>query len=210
MKLLITGLAVALAGASFAQVFTMDGPLEEKFVNVTGGAVGRDVPTVVYSGIPGPYSAFTARTGSLGFDDYTSTWGGPFTLKAMRFVGGTTVANGTINVSFFDSSSTFVGGFNATLGSAGNFVYNFAALDALNLVLPDSGIVQISATNGFLGQFFLTSSAPTVGTNSTTFGGANGGALRHAFELTAVPEPTSMAALGLGAVAILRRRRAQK
>ncbi len=210
MKLVITGLAVVLTSAAFAQLFDMTGPLEERTINVTGMPDDRNTPTVVYSNIPGPYSAFAARTGALGFDDYDSTWDAPFTLKGFRFVGGVTAPGGTLNFSFFDSASVFVGGFNSTFAAAGNSIYSFTGLESLNIVLPDAGVVQITATGQTLGQWFLSAPAPTVGANSPTFGGASGGALRHNFELTAVPEPGTMAALGLGAAAMLRRRRAKK
>lgn len=196
------------ASFSFAQMFEMGSDLEHRTINLSG-LESPSTPTVVYSAIPGPYVAFAPRAGSLGFDDYTSTSATPFGLNSMRFVGGVTTAGQQLRFDFFDSSTNFVGGFTSTFGSAGNFIWTISGLNLLNITLPTSGLVQISAINGATGQWFLSSTVPSVGTNNLTVGGAAPN-FSHRMELEAVPEPATLTAVGLGLAALLRRKKAAK
>lgn len=208
-KLLIIAVAVAACTASFAQVFDMPGGLQSKTISFGGDVQPADTPTVVYSAMTGPYVAFPAATGSLGFDDYSAVGvsGSSFTLSSMRFIGGVTQVGQTLQFDFFNAAGTsYVGGFTSTFGSAGNFIWSITGLSALNLVLPKDGILQISAINGATGQWFLSATTPTVGTSRSDFGGTTSPVRYHQYELTAVPEPSTYAALGLGALALLKRR----
>lgn len=172
------------------------------------------VTAAVYSGIPGPYSAFAAATGPVGFDDYASTVAGPFNLAQFKFVGGVTTVGGQLTVQFFDSAQTQVNSFNITLPQAGNFIWTItlgAAPDGSDSTfgVNGAGFVQISAATATTGQWFFTTTAPTIGTNDVAVGG--GAQLspprNNAFELVNVPAPGSLALVGLGGLVALRRRR---
>ncbi|HYE60622.1 MAG TPA: hypothetical protein VD997_01380 [Phycisphaerales bacterium] len=182
---------------------------------VGGGSYDARVAPV-YSGIPGPYSAFAAATGAAGFDDYTSTvTGGAFTIASLRFVGGVAQANGTMRINFYNPDATLATFANITLPSAGDFIWTitFGTLpDGSDsaFVVPSAGFMEMVVGAGFTGRWFFTTTAPTVGSNNIAVG--TGSTLnpqrRSAFELNAVPSPASLALLGVGGLMVTRRRRA--
>ncbi len=167
----------------------------------------------VFSAIPGPYVAFSAATGSLGFDDYQSTYtaGPDFALQSMRFVGGVTTVGGPLTIDFFDATQTLVNSTTLNLPSAGNFIWTItfesaAGLKDSNFIIPANGYVQLTAGAGTTGQWFLSTSLPTVGTESRAQGQGSVTTHSHRFELN-IPAPGSLAILGLSGLALGRRRR---
>jgi hypothetical protein len=171
----------------------------------TAVSYGPRADTVVYSHIPGPYSAFAAAN-YLGFDDYTTTVAGPIaSLNSMRFVGGVTTANTTLSFNFYDASgATLVNSFTSTFGQAGNFIWSITELGGFDVA--SIGILEIVGTaTSTTGRWFLSTSATTVGTDSRTFGDTST-TNQHSFELS-VPAPGSLALLGLGGIVAGRRRR---
>jgi hypothetical protein len=155
------------------------------------------------------YSAFAAATGAIGNDDYNSTLaGGNAFLQSMRFIGGLTAA-GTMRIEFYDSSAGFVNSFNVNL-PAGNNIWTIglesvAGAKDSTFLIPEAGIIQLVATGGVTGQFFLANTAPTVGTQNYAAAGTYA-TFSHRFELT-IPAPGAMALLGLGGLMAARRRR---
>lgn len=197
MKVVSALALAALAGAASANIVATPAPLDSE-----AGYVGR---AVVYSAIPGPYSGFAAATGSIGFDDYASTMTTDVeTLQSMRFVGGVTTAGMSLQFDFYSTSAVLVNSFTLAFPQGGNFIWTVNGID---VDIPKNGILQITAPAGSTGRWFLSSTAPSVGTNDPLFGGANGGALSHRFEFT-TPTPGALALLGLGGLAASRRRRA--
>jgi hypothetical protein len=178
------------------------------FVCALLGAAIAAQAQVVYSSIPGPYFAAAAATGVLGIDDYTSTASGAtFEMPSMRFAGGVTVANSQVLFEFLDNTNTLQNSFTVALPQAGNFIWTITL--GPGFMVPTAGRLRLTSAQA-TGQWFLTSTAPSVGTNSTSFGGGTGPnqePLYHVFELSAVPEPGSMAALGCGIAALVARRR---
>lgn len=101
-------------------------------------------------------------------------------------------------------------------------------LGGLNVTVPNNvavtfGLTRVGGNTGGVGFQFNAANPPAIGASDPTFfwrentAGGTFGAFNFggtnanvAMELTAVPEPASMAALGIGAVALLRRRRAKK
>jgi len=164
--------------------------------------------SVVFNSIPGPYQGFAAATGVLGFEDYNSTLaGGNAFLQSFRFVGGVTAA-GAVRVEFYDTSATLVNQFNVNL-PVGNAIWNIGLETVANakdstFLIPDAGFVQIVALGGVTGQWFLSTTVPSVGTSSLAAGDTT--THTHNFELT-VPAPSAMALLGLGGLVATRRRR---
>ena len=188
---------LAFAGVANAAIELRADPLDS-----APGYIDR---AVVYSGIPGPYNAFAAANGSLGFDDYSSTMVNNVEgLTAMRFVGGVTNAGETARFEFYSTSSILINSFTVQFPQGGNFIWTITLGAPIDI--PKNGIMQIVATGNSTGRWFMTAVPPTIGTNDTTFGGANGGALMHTMELT-TPTPGSLALLGLGGLVVGRRRR---
>jgi hypothetical protein len=200
----VVALSLAAGMASAAQPWVMG------FEPLSAGDLPqtRASNSVVYSAIPSPYAAFPAATGSIGFDDYDSTLaGGSAYLQSMKFVGGLTTA-GVMRVEFYDTSLAFVNSFTVNL-PLGNSIWNIGLETVANakdstFLIPEAGFIQLVATGGALGQFFLSTAVPTIGTESRTLGDT--ATHSHRFELT-VPAPGSMALLGLGGLLAARRRR---
>ncbi|MBN1511955.1 MAG: PEP-CTERM sorting domain-containing protein [Phycisphaerae bacterium] len=173
---------------------------------------------VIYSNMTGAaYSVSAEATGGVvSADDYDSisTAGATTQIEQFRFVGGADVAGGVIFFTFFDSASNLLDSFGFLTNQAGYGTYTIT----LNtpVTVADAGTVQMWGNNGYfpsypitVGTWFLTPDAPTVGTTTDWPGYAGGDPpvpLNHNFEMTEVPEPATLALLGLGALALIRRR----
>jgi hypothetical protein len=184
-----------------------------------GGYQPRATSVNVYAGVAGNpgYAGFTAGLGSLGFDDYSAaTNASPtMTLAKLQFVGGvgaTGGPGGSINIAFFDSAQTPFSNVNINLPQGGRFIWTITlgtvALDGKDSTfqVPVNGFMQITNNSTQTGQWFLTTAAPTIGTNDIAIGGAVG-THRHAFGLYEIPAPGAAALLGLGGLFAARRRR---
>ena len=197
----------AAAGAAQAITLTAHSIETGALVYSSDAAVsyGPRADTVVYSHMDPSYSAFPAGN-YLGFDDYTTAGTGPIaSLNSLRFVGGVTAANTTVTFNFYNATGAIiVNSFTSTFATAGNFIWTISNLGGLNV--NSSGILEMVAATGKTGQWFLSSSATTVGSDSRTFGDATNPLFQHSFELS-VPAPGSLALLGLGGIIAGRRRR---
>jgi hypothetical protein len=206
----VVALSLAAGMASAAQPWVMG------FEPLSAGDLPqtRASNSVVFSAIPSPYAAFAAATGNIGFDDYDSTLaGGSAFLQSMKFVGGFSTlpvgsTTGAMRVEFYDTTAAFINSFTVNLPT-GNSIWNIGLETVANakdstFLIPEAGFIQLVATGGALGQFFLSTAVPTIGTESRTLGDT--ATHSHRFELT-VPAPGSMALLGLGGLLAARRRR---
>jgi hypothetical protein len=163
--------------------------------------------TPLYSSIPGPYSAFSAAAFAF-VDDYQTGGVGTFQVDAMKFVGGVTAAGGILDFFLLDNANNVVSSFGVALPQAGNFIWTITLNTPVNAA--HNGRLQIQTRGATTGQWFMTSTAPSVGTNSVAFGlGSNLNPQRiAAFEIQQlVPAPSSAALLGLGGLMAARRRR---
>jgi len=193
--------AGALTTAANAGFVATAAPLD------SGSGYG-DRATVVYSGIPGPYSAFANATGAIGFDNYTTTLpGSTFLLESLSFVGNVTTVGGTLTFEFFDSASNFVTSFSGSLPAISPSIWTLTLTTPATV--PTAGILQIRAAATTTGRWFLTTSAPSIGTNAVGVGIGSGlnPQRNNAFELTAVPAPAGLALAGLAGLFAGRRRR---
>ena len=153
-----------------------------------------------YSAIDGPYTAFAAATGTIGFDDYGTDVEDDILLTSFRFVGGVAEVDGTMSFQFFDSDENLVDSFGVTLPQGGNFIWT--------ITLNSEAIVPAVVGDEFTGQWFLGTTAPIIGTNDLAIGGNETDA-SHRFELNGVlvPTPGAVALLGMAGVCATRRRR---
>jgi MYXO-CTERM domain-containing protein len=200
MNKMCFALALACAAGANAAIVATPSPIDDTTVFTPRSGV-------VFNSIPGPYQAFPAGGGVLGFDDYQSTMvNNGEEVQAFRFVGGVTTAGMMVQVQFYTENAILLSAFNVTLPQGGNFIWNVTGLGALNLTAAKDGFVQIVAQGQSTGQWFLTATPATVGSSDPTVGGA-GGTFNHAFEIV-TPTPGTMALLGAGGLVAIRRRRA--
>lgn len=203
-------------GAStFVNVVEM-GVASPEGVDATPRAGGNNM----FAAMDGPYAAFATAGGVIGLDDYVSVLppgdgDGWSPLEAFGFVGGVTTAGMSLQVQFYDTTQTFISSFNITLPTGGsNSIWTITpTLPATDFFdVPNNGFVQIVAAAGSTGRFWLSTTAPSVGTESNLIGGTAGpggvppATHSHRFRLD-VPEPSTLSLLAIGGVALLRRRR---
>lgn len=208
MKTVLFAAVAGLAASAFA------GPqlLDSSEYTITATPIDADfggdkVLGTWYSQIPGPYAAAPAATGVRGVMDYQSTAPGDITLTSVRFVGGTANAGGIAFIDFFDTNSNFVDGFGFQLPQGGNFIWTIT----LNtpVIAPAAGFAQYTVDAASTGQWFLTTTAASVGNSLTAEATVGGAPAFYTLELNgdAVPTPASAAVLGFGGLLAARRRR---
>ncbi|MFZ4572996.1 MAG: hypothetical protein ACOYN0_01280 [Phycisphaerales bacterium] len=196
MKMCVALFAVAAAAGSALAIDVSAAPIGEE-----PGYAERGVP--IFSAMPGPFAAFPAATGSIGFDDYDSILpGGYDVLTDFKFVGGVTTIGGRLDFNFYHPDGTLISNFFVTLPQAGNFIWT---INNINIIIPTDGIVEAVAAADTTGRWYLSTTAPTLGTQNAAFGGAGGGN-SHRFELQ-VPAPGAAALMGLAGLVAGRRRR---
>lgn len=168
-----------------------------------GSEEGGLADSVVYGSIPGPYAAFPDGV-NLGVANYSSIMAlDAEVVTLLRFVGGVTVANTTLQFNFADAAGTAVSSFEITLAQAGNFIWTLT-LDATDEILASkNGSLSITGVAAATGKWFLTTTAASVGSQAPV-----SGAYIYAFELTTngVPAPGAIALLGLAGLVGRRRR----
>ncbi len=124
-------------------------------------------------------------------------------VTSMKFVGGVTTANTALAFNFYESGGAFLSGFTMDLSQSGNFIWTITLDAADGILASQTGWLEIAGVNGATGKWFLTQTAPTIGSQVPVTG-----SYIHAFELTTngVPAPGAVALLGLAGL-IGRRRR---
>lgn len=153
----------------------------------TGGEITESAAVIFNGNDTGGFSAFAAATGPIGFEDYTSTSAGPIDVSIFRFVGGVQDVGGEMTVEFYDiTGTTLLGGFVVNLPSAGNFFWTIT-LASGTVIADGAGVVQLVAGAATTGQWFMSATAPTIGTDDPLFGSGSSFALRHNFQLSNFP-----------------------
>jgi MYXO-CTERM domain-containing protein len=185
-----------------------------------GGYDQRSTVTTVHSAMTGPFAAFPSAPGALGFEDYDSIEpGNTFPLAQFAFVGSLVNA-GTVRGNFYTAAAVLANSFDVNLPASTGTIYT-VTLGANNgkdstFIVPSFGFVELvtvpsaPGVAAAAGRWFLSPSAPTIGTQSAAVGstaGSPNSVLSHRFELRAVPTPGALALLGLGGLVAARRRR---
>jgi hypothetical protein len=158
--------------------------------------------------------SMSATGGVVACDDYdSSSAAGIVTqIEQFRFVGGVANPLEVLFFTFFDTASNFVDSFGVQFGQGGDIIYTIDLGTPVSVA--DNGFVQMWADDGSVvttstGTWFLNTAAPTIGTTDATPPGLTDGSgnyLDDKFEMTEVSEPASLALLGMGVLAFLRRR----
>ncbi|MBN4082638.1 PEP-CTERM sorting domain-containing protein [Phycisphaeraceae bacterium AH-315-B13] len=212
----VAGLAVASSASADLTNAPISNLLDPSMYSINAQEIGSPdlggIAAVHYSNMGGAFATFGPQAGFSGFDDYQSTAGADMTLTEMRFVGGVDTTGGVAFFQFFDAASSFVSSFGIAFPQAGNFIWTITIGSAPTVA--ENGLIQMIGDDlgafgpATLSEFFLIDSAPTVGGSDINVGG-NPGTHNQAFELTGdpIPAPASVALLGLGGLAAVRRRR---
>lgn len=153
--LAVAGLAAA-AGADFITV-----PQNHRMMSAVASQLDsvQIETTVLYSSIPGPYSAFGVASFASN-DDYTTTTGGAgqFECDQLRFVGGVGQVGGILDFFFLDSTGTkrdlLVWRY---AWNAGDFIWTITNIGEL---ADHTGRLQIQTRGSTTGRWFMTTTAP--------------------------------------------------
>jgi MYXO-CTERM domain-containing protein len=209
--------ALAMSVASFASaidgtITSQSSNLQHMHINLSGQAQGSAAAEgdVRYNAVPGPYAALPAGDGQRGFNFYqASGTGSSMYLGQFQFVGGTNTAGGSVTFNFYSYSGSgpefgpLANSFSVALPQAGNFIWTITIDPGFEI--PTLGRVEMVNGTGGLGTWFLTSTAPAVG---TSFGSPFAAYPSQAFALIeGVPAPGALALLGMAGLARSRRRR---
>ncbi len=214
-KLCAMLMVLAFAGVAFA-----DAPIDRASTPIYT-AVAQDLSSaalrgsfdgVAYSNMElGTNYAVIINPGEMEADDYESIVpiGDTLILSEYSFVGGVTAANGILWFDFYDDEAAYVDGFGVQFPQAGNYIWTITISEPF--VVPNAGYHSIEADDTYgntTGKWFLNSEIPTVGSTTDWPGYIDDDdvPLNFKFELVSVPEPATLALLGLGALALIRRR----
>src|SRR5690606_4954947 len=110
------------------------------------------------------------------------------------FAGGVTTAGQQLRVNFYNTSNTLVNFFTVNLQLGGsNQIWTITlgiTSDGSDSIfeIPSAGRVEIVAQGGATGRFWLTTTAPTIGSNDISWGGVPDSHY-HVFGMRAVEVP---------------------
>lgn len=202
----------SLASAIDGTITSQSGALQQLRVNLNGQMQGSAAAEgdIRFDSMAGPYAALPAGTGLRGFNYYQASGSGAsMYLGAFGFVGGTNTAGGSVTFNFYSYSGTgseygaLANTFTVALPQAGDFLWTID-LDP-GFEIPTLGFVEMVNGTGGSSRWFLTSTAPSVG---TSFGSPYASYPAQSFQMIeGVPAPGALALLGMAGLARSRRRR---
>lgn len=209
LSLSVASLAAAIDGTITSQ----SGALQQLRINANGQVQGSTAAEgdIRFDSMAGPYAGLPSGTGVRGFNYYqASGTGASMYLGAFGFVGGTNAAGGSVTFNFYEYSGSggefgaLANTFTVALPQAGDFLWTIT-LDP-GFEIPTLGVVEMVNGTGGSSRWFLTSTAPTVG---TSLGSPFAAYPAQSFQFVegVVPAPGVLALLGVAGLARGRRRR---
>lgn len=132
-------------------------------------------------------------------------------VESIKFVGGVSGPLQVIWFTFYDAAHGYVDYVGGQFPFGGNYIWTLNISDPHGAEAEEDGYFQMWAAAGYgtTATWFMDTNGPTLGTtaaNPPNLGFPGHPPLNYKFEINFIPEPSTLVLLGMGALALIRRR----